>query len=76
MSTENVPVRNALLLDGMFQGAGDVLLPDDIFKALRTVLARQDLITHGSSIIRYSSAPDFLSEMLLHTAPGLANSSI
>ena len=39
MSAEDVSVRDALLLDGVLQRAGDVFLPDDVGKLLRTILA-------------------------------------
>src|SRR5262249_39920960 len=46
MPAEDVAVGYPLLLDGIFQGAGNVLLPDHVRKALRTVLTGEDLITH------------------------------
>ena len=46
MSAENVAVSGASLLDGVFQGAGDVVLPDDFGEFLRTVFAGQDLVAH------------------------------
>src|SRR5258708_4419158 len=59
MPAEDVTVGNTLLLDGILQGAGNVFLANHIAKALRTVLARQNLITHGNSIIRYEFPPEF-----------------
>ena len=54
MSAENIAVGRASLLDGILQGAGDVLLSDDLRKLLGTVFAGQDGITHEDeeSIIR------------------------
>ncbi len=46
MSAENVAVGGASLLDGVFQGAGDVVLPDDFGEFLRAVFAGQDLVAH------------------------------
>ena len=44
-------------VDGILQRAGDVLLPDHVGELLRTVFARQNLITHGEEnlIIRSSA---------------------
>ncbi len=47
VSAEDVAVRDPSLLNGVLQGSGDVLLPDDVGEFLRPVFARQDLITHG-----------------------------
>jgi hypothetical protein len=47
MSAEYVAVRDALLLDGIFQGAGDMILSNHLREALRTVFARQNLVCHG-----------------------------
>ena len=47
MAAENVAVGGASLLDGVLQGAGDVLLSDDLGEFLRTVFAGQDGVTHG-----------------------------
>ena len=46
------------LLNGIFERAGDVVLPDDFGKLLRPVFTRQDLITHEGErlIIRESGA--------------------
>ena len=54
MPAEDVAVGDALLLDGILQRAGDVLLPDHVGELLWTVFARQNLVTHGreNSIIR------------------------
>src|SRR2546423_13068316 len=49
VSAEDVAMRNPLLLDGIFQGAGNMVLPDNPRKALRTIFAREYLITHGKS---------------------------
>ena len=46
MSAEDVPVRNALLLNGVLERPGDVLLADDVGKFLRAIFAGQDLVTH------------------------------
>src|SRR5690606_1980303 len=45
-SAEQVRVRDAVLLDGMSERAGDVLLPDHIAEALRPVFACDDLVRH------------------------------
>ncbi len=47
MAAEDVAVGGASLLDGVLQGAGDVLLSDDLGEFLRTVFAGQDGVTHG-----------------------------
>src|SRR5579864_2331713 len=54
VAAKDVTMGNALLLDGVLQSASDVLLSDHFRKALRTVLARQDLVSHRgeNSIIR------------------------
>jgi hypothetical protein len=49
-------VGNPLLLDGMGERPGDVLLPDDILEALRTVFTSNDLITHLSAEFGVGSA--------------------
>lgn len=51
MSAEDIAVGGASLLDGILQGARDVLLSDDLGKFLRTVLARQDGVTHEEKLI-------------------------
>ncbi len=40
MAAEDITMRNALLLDGIFQGTGHVFLPNHLRKTLRPVLAR------------------------------------
>jgi len=40
MSAEDIAVGDALLFDGIFEGARNVLLPDHIGKCLRTILTR------------------------------------
>ena len=47
MAAENVAMRDASLLDGVLQGAGDVVLPNHLRKLLGPVFARENLITHG-----------------------------
>ena len=47
MAAEDVAVGGASLLDGVLEGAGDVLLSDDLGEFLRTVFAGQDGVTHG-----------------------------
>src|SRR6476620_3347453 len=47
VTAEDVAMRDPLLLDRVFQGAGDVLLPNHLGKTLRTVFARQNLIAHA-----------------------------
>src|SRR5262249_1149997 len=49
--TEDVAVRCPPLLNGIFQGACDMLLPDDLREPLRTILACQDLITHVRKLL-------------------------
>ncbi len=46
MAAEDIAVRDALLRDGILQGAGDVFLTDDVGEFLRPVFARQDLVAH------------------------------
>ena len=54
MTAENVAVSGTHLLQGILQGAGDVLLSDDLGEFLRTIFARQDSVAHEpeESIIR------------------------
>ena len=56
MSAEDVAVRDASLLDGVLQGAGDVVLPDHVGEFLWPVFARENLITHGRKIRLYGVA--------------------
>ena len=51
MPAENVAVRGAPLFQGILQGAGDVLLSDDLGELLRTVFACQDGVTHAEELI-------------------------
>ena len=44
---ENIAVCDTSLLDGVLEGAGDVLLPDDFGKLLRTVFSGENLVAHG-----------------------------
>ncbi len=46
VSAEDVAMRDAPLLNGILQGTGDVLLPDDVGEFLRSILAGEDLVTH------------------------------
>ncbi len=47
MAAEDVAVGDAVLAEGVHQGAGDVVLSGDVGEALRTVFSGQNLITHG-----------------------------
>ena len=47
MPAEDVAVRDASLLNGILQGAGDVVLPDHFGEFLWPVFARENLVTHG-----------------------------
>jgi hypothetical protein len=49
MAAEDVAMRYTLLFEGILKCAGDMLLPDHLRKALRTVLTGEDLITHTES---------------------------
>jgi hypothetical protein len=40
MPAKDISMRNSLLLDGILQRAGDVLLPNDLRKALGAVFTR------------------------------------
>ena len=51
MSAENVAVRDPLLLDGVLERAGYVVLPDDFRELLRTVFSGKNLVAHGRKII-------------------------
>ncbi len=53
MAAEDVAVRDASLLDGVLQGAGDVVLPDHLGEFLWTVFARENLVTHGGKTRLY-----------------------
>jgi hypothetical protein len=45
-TAEQIGVRDALLLDGIGQCLGNMLLPHDIAEALRAILSGYDLICH------------------------------
>ena len=47
MAGEDVAVRDAVLGEGVQQGARDVVLAGHVGKALRTIFSGQNLITHG-----------------------------
>jgi hypothetical protein len=49
MPAENISVGGASLLQSVLQGAGDVLLSDNLGEFLRPVFARQDGIAHEGS---------------------------
>ena len=53
MSAEDVAVRDAPLLDGVLQGAGDMLLPDHVGEFLRTIFARQNGVGHEAKTRLY-----------------------
>src|SRR5439155_11730494 len=48
-AAKEVSMSDAFLLDRAGQCLGDMLLADDVFKALRTVLTGYDLVTHFSA---------------------------
>ena len=50
VSAEDVAVRDTLLLDGVLQGAGDVVLPDDFGELLWPVFAGKNLVAHGRKV--------------------------
>ena len=52
MAAEDVAVGGASLLEDILQGAGDVLLSDDLGEFLGTVFAGQDGVTHAEEIGR------------------------
>jgi hypothetical protein len=45
-------VREAVLLNRVFERARHVRLPDQIVERLRPILPRENLITHGPNLIR------------------------
>src|SRR6478609_297866 len=47
VAAEDVAMRDPLLLNRIFQGAGDVFLTNHLGKTLRTVFTRQNLIAHA-----------------------------
>ena len=47
VAAEDVAVGGASLFEGVLEGAGDVLLSDDLGEFLGTVFAGQDGVTHG-----------------------------
>ena len=49
MAAEDVAVGDAPLLEGVQQGAGDVILADDVAEELGTIFASQNLIGHLSN---------------------------
>ncbi len=51
VAAEDVPVRNPLLLNGIFQRASDVVLPNHIGELLWTVFSGKDLIAHRDYLI-------------------------
>jgi hypothetical protein len=69
MSAEDISVRNPLLLNGILERAGHVLLPNDLREALRPVFTRQDLVTHAETlIIPLAASRDFQQTQPLHSA--------
>src|SRR5262249_37293623 len=50
MPAENVAVCDPALLDGIFEGPGNVLLPDHFRELLRTVFSGENLVAHGRKI--------------------------
>src|SRR5271165_621996 len=58
MAAKDVAVGGARLLDGVLQGAGNVLLSDDLGESLRTVFAGQDGVTHGRKSRLYAKNLD------------------
>jgi hypothetical protein len=50
MPAENVAVCDPALLDGILESPGNVLLPDDFGKLLRTVFSGENLVAHGRKI--------------------------
>ena len=53
MAAKDVPVRNALLLDGILERAGNVFLPDDIGELLWTIFAGENLVAHRQKLRLY-----------------------
>ena len=49
VAREDVAVGDAVLAEGVEQGAGDVVLAGHVGKALRTIFPGQNLITHVES---------------------------
>src|SRR5216684_5911195 len=77
VTAEDIAVRDALLLNGVFQGAGHVLLPDHLGKPLRTVFSRQYLIAHRN--LDYTLAGDFRFSSAIstqHSAMKLSRGSV
>lgn len=46
-AAEEEGVRDAVLLDGVAEGAGDVFLPDDLVEVFGAPLPGQDDVRHG-----------------------------
>jgi hypothetical protein len=59
MSAKDKTMGDTLLLDGILQGTGDVVLPDHLRKALRTIFARQYLVAHGKFDYTLAGAAEF-----------------
>jgi hypothetical protein len=55
MTAENVAVSDALLLNGVLQGARDVVLANDLRETLGTVFARQYLVGHDRKLLLYAA---------------------
>jgi hypothetical protein len=53
MSAEDIPVRSSRLFDGVLQGAGNMLLPDNFGELLRTIFARQNGVGHEAKTRLY-----------------------
>ena len=52
---EDVAVRDPVLRKGIQQSARNVILPGDVGKALRTIFASQNLVTHPKNYPRVSA---------------------
>ena len=49
---EDVSVGEALLLDGVLERGGDVLLADDVGKRLRPIFAGKNRVAHGGNLMK------------------------
>jgi hypothetical protein len=64
MTTENVPMRDALLLNGIFESPRNVVLADDLGETLGTIFARQNLVGHDRKLLLYAANASSFSQPL------------
>ena len=55
-ANEKIGLREALRVNGILQGAGDVVLPDNLGEGLRTVFSGEHTVTHARTLKRVWNA--------------------